>query len=117
MKGLPLDFTTSAAALFVRGYTAYLVFVPLAFVSSAATGWIVSRSHSRAMVLVWALFFVIASIVAFAVYAVFPLDRMPLPELLFHLAVDFVIAPIGILAGGLSGPLHAKSLELVDRGE
>lgn len=102
-------FTTSVAARFVGGDTAYLAFLPLAFISSAASGWIVSRSHSRAMVLVWAIFFVIAGVVSFAVYASFPFDRMPLPTLSFHLAVDFIIAPIGILAGGLFGPHHPKS--------
>ena len=65
-------FTTSLAARFVGGYTAYLVFLPLAFVSAAASGWIVRRSHPRAMVLIFSGFCVVASVVAFAVYFCFP---------------------------------------------
>ena len=61
-------FTTSIAGRFIGGYTAYVLFLPLGFVSFAASGWIVSRSHSRAMVLVWAVFCIIASAVALAVY-------------------------------------------------
>ncbi len=100
--------TTSIAARLIGGYTAYLVFLPLGLVSAAASGWIVSRSHSRAMVLVWAVFCSIASVVALAVYVLFPVDRMPLPMTVAVMAVNF-IAPIGVLAGGLLGPHHAKS--------
>lgn len=102
-------FTTSAAGKFVGGYTAYLLFLPLAFVSAAISGWILSRTHSRPMVLVFAIFCVIASVVAFAAYAVFPVDRMPLPMTVVVAAVDFIIAPVGVLVGGLLGPPHAKS--------
>ena len=73
------------------------------------SGWILSRTHSRRMVLVFAIFCVIASVVAFAVYAVFPLDRLPLLELLFFAALDFVIWPVGVLAGGLFGAAHAQA--------
>jgi hypothetical protein len=99
-------FTTSAAGKFVGGYTvvgAYLLFLPLAFISAAISGWILSRTHSRPMVLVFAIFCVIASVVALAVYALFPVDRMPLPMTVVVLAIDFIIAPIGVLAGGLWG--------------
>jgi hypothetical protein len=97
-------FTTSIAARFVIGYTAYLVFSPLAFLSFAASGWIVRRSHPRAMVLIWAFFCVVASLVAFAAYAWLPiLDRMPAGALAFFVVVDFIIAPLGVLAGGLCG--------------
>ena len=100
-------FTTSAAGKFVGGYTvvgAYLLFLPLAFISAAISGWILSRTHSRPMVLVFAIFCVIASAVALAVYALFvPIDRMPLPMTVVVLAIDFIIAPIGVLAGGLWG--------------
>ena len=44
-------FTTSAAGKFVGPYTvvgAYLLFLPLAFISAAISGWILSRTHSRA---------------------------------------------------------------------
>lgn len=102
-------FSTSAAARFVVGYKAYLVFLPLGFMSAAFSGWILSRTHSRPMVLVFAAFCVPASVVAFTVYAWFPIDRMPLPELLFHVASDFIILPIGILTGGLVGAAHADS--------
>ena len=104
-------FTTSAAAKFVGPYTvvgAYLLFLPLGFVSAAASGWIVSRSHSRAMVLVWAMFCLIASVVALAVYALFLVDRMPLPMAVVVLTVNF-ITPVGVVAGGLYGAAHAKS--------
>ena len=104
-------FTTSAAGKFVGPYTvvgAYLLFLPLGFVSATASGWIVSRSHSRAMVLVWAMFCLIASVVALAVYALFLVDRMPLPMAVVVLTVNF-ITPIGVLAGGLWGPPHATS--------
>ena len=101
-------FTTSIAARLIGDYRAYLVFLPLGFVSAAASGWIVSRSHSRAMVLVWSLFCLIASVVAFAVYAVFLVDRMPLPMAVAVMAVNF-ITPIGVLAGGLVAPPRAKS--------
>ena len=100
-------FTTSAAGKFVGGYTvvgAYLLFLPLAFISAAISGWILSRTHSRPMVLVFAIFCVVASVVALAVYALFvPVDRMPLLPLTIVLAIDFIIAPIGVLAGGLWG--------------
>ena len=100
-------FTTSAAGKFVGPYTvvgAYLLFLPLAFISAAISGWMLSRTHSRPMVLVFAIFCVIASVVAFAAYAVFPLDRMPLPMTVVVVAVDFIIAPVGVVAGGLLGP-------------
>ena len=105
-------FTTSAAGKFVGGYTvvgAYVLFLPLAFISSAISGWILSRTHSRPMVLVFAIFCVIASVVALAVYLLFPIDRMPLPMTVVVLTVDFIIGPIGVLAGGLFGAAHAKS--------
>jgi hypothetical protein len=57
--------TTSAAGKFVGPYTvvgAYLLFLPLAFISAAVSGWILSRTHSRPMVLVFAIFCVIASV-------------------------------------------------------
>jgi hypothetical protein len=105
-------FTTSAAGTFVGRHTVvgtYLLFLPLAFVSAAISGWMLSRTHSRAMVLVFAVFCVIASVVAFAAYALFPVDRMPLPTTVVAAVIDFIIAPVGVLAGGLSGPPHAKS--------
>jgi hypothetical protein len=106
-------FTTSAAGKFVGPYTvvgAYLLFLPLAFISAAISGWMLSRTHSRPMVLVFAVFCIIASVVSLAVYALFvPLDRMPLPMTVVVLATDFIIAPIGVLAGGLWGPPYAKS--------
>jgi hypothetical protein len=102
-------FTTSLAARFVGGYTAYFVFLPLAFFSAAASGWIVRRSHPRAMVLIWAGFCVVASVVAFAMYAWLPIsDRMPAPILVFIAAVDFIVAPLGVLAGGLWGSSGAN---------
>jgi hypothetical protein len=106
-------FATSAAGTFVGPYTvvgAYLLFLPLAFLSAAISGWVLSRTHSRPMVLIFAIFVIIASLVALAVYALFvPVDRMPFPMTVVVLAVDFIIAPIGVLAGGLLGPPHAKS--------
>jgi hypothetical protein len=109
-------FTTSAAGKFVGGYTvvgAYLSFLPLGFVSAAASGWLVSRSHSRAMVPVWALFCLIASVVALAVYALFLVDRIPRPLAATTMAVNF-ITPIGVLAGGLLGPPHHADSHAVD---
>ena len=102
-------FTTAGAARFVGGYRAYLVFLPLGFLSAAMSGWILSRTHSRRMVLVFGIFCVIASVVGFGVYAVFPLDRLPLLELLIFAALDFVIWPVGVLAGGLFGAAHAQA--------
>ena len=104
--------TTSAAGKFVGGYTvvgAYLLFLPLAFISAAISGWILSRTHSRPMVLVFAIFCVIASVVALAVYVLFPIDRMPLPVTVVVLAIDFIIAPIGVLAGGFFGAARVES--------
>ena len=93
------------------GLQAYLVFLPLAFFSAAASGWIVRRSHPRAMVLIYAGFCVVASVVAFAVYAWLPIfDRMPAPVLAFFVAVDFIIAPLGVLAGGLWGSSGARDV-------
>jgi hypothetical protein len=104
-------FTTSLAARFVRGYTAYLVFLPLAFVSAAASGWILRRSHPRAMVLIFSGFCVVASVVAFAVYASLPIsDRMPAPIVAFFVVVDFIIWPLGVLAGGLWGSSGARDV-------
>jgi hypothetical protein len=105
-------FTTSAAGKFVGPYTvvgAYLLFLPLAFISAAISGWILSRTHSRPMVLVFAIFCVIDSVVALAVYVLFPIDRMPLPMTVVVLATDFIIAPIGVLAGGLFGAARVDS--------
>ncbi|HEU4891599.1 MAG TPA: hypothetical protein VFT47_08615, partial [Vicinamibacterales bacterium] len=77
-------FTTSLAARFVGGYTAYLVFLPLAFVSAAASGWILRRSHPRAMVLIFSGFCIVASVVSFAVYYSLPIsDRAPAPVVAF----------------------------------
>ena len=108
--------TTSAAGKFVGPYTvvgAYLLFLPLAFISAAISGWILSRIHSRPMVLVFAIFCVIASVVALAVYVLFPwgprIDRVPLPTTVVVLAIDFIIAPIGVLAGGLFGAARVES--------
>ncbi len=102
-------FTTSLAARFVGGYPAYLVFLPLAFVSAAASGWILRRSHPRAMVLIFSGFCVVASVVAFAVYAWLPIsDRAPAPIVAFFVVVDFIIWPLGVLAGGLSGSSGAN---------
>ena len=78
-------FTTSLAGRFVGAYMGvyaayYLVFLPLAFFSAVASGWIVRRLHPRAMVLVWVGFGLVASVVAFAVFALLPIsDRMPAP--------------------------------------
>jgi len=102
-------FTTSLAGRFVGRFVGvypayYLVFLPLSFFSAAASGWIVRRSHPRAMVLIWAGFWVVASVVAFAVCAWFSVfDRMPAPIMVFFVVVDFIIAPLGVLAGGLWG--------------
>jgi hypothetical protein len=76
-------------------------------------GWICEGHQdkpwrSRPMVLVFAIFCIISSVVAVAVNALFPVDRMPLPMTVVVVAVDFIIAPIGVLAGGLLGPPHAK---------
>ncbi len=60
------------------------------------------------MVLVWAVFCIIASAVALAVYMLFSIDRMTVPMTVVVLALDFIIAPIGVLAGGLVGA-HAES--------
>jgi hypothetical protein len=105
VTALPLCyFSTSLAARFVWGYKAYLVFLPLTFFSAAASGWIVRRSHPRPMVVIYAGFCVVASVVAFAVYAWLPFyDRMPGPVLAYFVAVDFIIGPLGVLAGGLWG--------------
>jgi hypothetical protein len=98
-------FTTSLAARLVESYTAvYLVFLPLAFGSAAASGWVVRRSFPRAMVLVFSGFCVVASVAAFAVYAWLPVfDRIPVPFLVLILVTDFIVAPLGVLAGGLWG--------------
>ena len=102
-------FTTQLAARFVGGYTAYLVFLPLAFVSAAASGWILRRSHPRAMVLIFSGFCIVASVVAFAVYAWLPIsDRAPAPIVAFFVVVDFIIWPLGVLAGGLWGSPRAN---------
>ena len=107
-------FTTSLAGRFVGRfvgvYTAYyLVFLPLSFFSAAASGWIVRRSHPRPMVVVFAGFCVVASVAAFAVCAWLSIfDRMPLPILAFFVAVDFMVAPLGVLAGGLWGSSGAR---------
>ena len=60
------------------------------------------------MVLVFAIFCVIASVVALAVYVLFPINRMPLPMTVVVLAIDFIIAPIGVLAGGLFGAARVE---------
>ena len=76
-------FTTSLAGRFVGAYMGvytayYLIFLPLSFFSAVASGWIVRRLHPRAMVLIWAGFGLVASVVAVAVYALRPIaDRMP----------------------------------------
>ena len=53
------------------------------------------------MVVIHAGFCLVASAVAFAVYAWLPIsDRMPGPVLAYFVAVDFMIGPLGVLAGG-----------------
>jgi hypothetical protein len=52
-------------------------------------------------------FSVVASVVAFAAYALLPVDRMPLPMTAVVVAVDFIIAPPGVLTGGLFDPRRA----------
>jgi hypothetical protein len=47
--------------------------------------------------------------VAFAVYALFPFVRLPRLELSFFAALDFVIWPVGVLAGGLFGAAHTEA--------
>jgi MFS family permease len=106
-------FSTAGAARFVDGYKAYLVFLPLGFLSAAISGWILSRTHPRPMLLVFAMFCVVGSGVAFAVYAVFPLDRLPLLELLFFAALDLVVWPAGVLAGGLLGAAHMQPRDTI----
>jgi len=102
-------FTTLLAGRFVGRFvgvytTYYLVFLPLSFFSFAASGWIVRRSHPRAMVLIWAGFCVVASVVAFAVCAWLSiLAQIPAPIVVFFLVLDFIIGPLGVLAGGLWG--------------
>lgn len=111
-------FTTSAAGKSVGPYTvvgAYLLFLPLAFISAAISGWILGRTHSKPMVLVFAVFCIIASVVALAVYVFFPIERMPLPMTVVVLAVDFIIAPIGVLAGGFFGAAVEASRSPVRR--
>jgi hypothetical protein len=112
VTALPLSyFSTSLAARFVGGYKAYLVFLPLVFLSAAASGWIVRRSHPRPMVVIYAGFCLVASAMAFAVYAWLPIsDRMPMPVpvLAYFVAVDFIIGPLGVLAGGLWGSSGAN---------
>jgi hypothetical protein len=96
--------TTWAAGRFVGPHTvvgAYLLFLPLAFISAAISGWILSQTHSRSMVLVFAIFCIVASVVALAVYAIVPMDRMSVPMTVVILAIDFIIAPTGVLVGGL----------------
>ena len=112
VTALPLSyFTTSLAARFVVGYKAYLVFLPLTFFSAAASGWIVRRSHPRPMVVIYAGFCLVASAISFAVYAWLPIsDRMPAPVLAFFVAVDFIIGPLGVLAGGLWGSSGARDV-------
>ena len=92
--------TTSLAGRLVRGETAYLLFVPLVFFSAAASGWIVRRSHSRPMVVVYAGFCIMASAVAFVALAFRIFNPLPAPALTFFVAVDFVVGPVGVLAGG-----------------
>jgi hypothetical protein len=102
-------FSTSLAARFVVGYKAYLVFLPLTFFSAAVSGWIVRRSHPRPMVVIYAGFCVVASVVAFALYAWLPIfDRMPVPLLAYLVAADFIIGPLGVLAGGICASSGAR---------
>jgi hypothetical protein len=112
VTALPLCyFSTSLAARFVVGYKTYLVFLPLAFFSAAVSGWIVRRSHPRPMVVIYAGFCVVASVVAFALYAWLPIfDRMPVPVLAYFVAADFIIGPLGVLAGGLWGSSGARDV-------
>lgn len=105
LSAMPLCyFTTSAVGEFVGPFTlvgAYLLFLPLAFLSAGFSGWIVTRSHSSVMVLVWATFCIIASAVALGVYALVHIDRMSLPMTVVVLAQNFIVGPLGVLAGGM----------------
>jgi hypothetical protein len=103
-------FTTSLVARFVWGYKAYLAFLPFVFFSAAASGWVVRRSHGKPMVLVFAVFCIVASIVSFAAYAWLPFydrifyDRIPVPVLAFFAVSDFIVGPVGVVLGGFWGP-------------
>ena len=112
LTGASLCYFTTSLAGAIRGTAtrgAYLVFLPLAFFSAAASGWIVRRSHPRAMVLVCAVS--ASSRVSWHSRCVpgFPsLIGCPLRILSFFVAVDFIIAPLGVLAGGLWGSSGAN---------
>jgi hypothetical protein len=87
------------------------VFLPLVFLSAAASGWIVRRSHPRTMVVIFAGFCIVASAVAFAIYAWLPIyDRIPFPHLAFLVASDFIIGPVGVLAGGMWASSDARDV-------
>jgi hypothetical protein len=102
---------TSLAAEFVGGYKAYFVFLPLVFLSAAASGWIVRRSYPRPMVAIYAGSCLVASAVAFAMYASLPIfDRIPPPILVFLVASDFIVGPVGVLAGGVWASSRASDV-------
>lgn len=93
------------------GYKTYLVFSPLVFLSAAASGWIVGRSHPRPMVVIYAGFCLVAGVVAFAMYAWSPFyDRIPQHFLAFGFASDFLIGPVGVLAGGMWASSGARDV-------
>ena len=102
-------YTTSLAATFVRSNTAYLLFLPLVFFSAAASGWVVQRSHSKPMVLVYAGACVVAAGVIFAAYSWLPIfEARPVPVLAFFIAADFIVGPAGVIVGGLWESSEAK---------
>lgn len=102
---------TSLAARFVDFPQAYLVFLPLVFASAAVSGRIVRRRYPGPMVAVYAGFCLVASGVAFATYAWLSVfDRIPPLVLAFLVVADFIVGPVGVLAGGVWGASGAAEI-------
>ena len=93
--------------------TLKVALLPACFLCSVVAGWIIERTHSPSLLVIFVWFIWAASVITFGVYAWLPfMERMPAARLAFFVVLDFLVWPVGVLVGGLGGTGH-KSPESV----
>jgi len=84
-----------------------------AFLCAVVAGWIIERTHSPSLLIIFVASIWVVSVILFGVYAWLPfMDRMPTAILVFYVTLDFLVVPVGVLIGGLCGS-HRRSSESV----
>lgn len=98
-----LMYSTGALIMrFMPDNTALLVaLLPACFLCAVVAGWIIERTHSLSLLVIFVASIWAVSVILFGVYAWLPfMDRMPTATLLFFVALDFFVWPVGVLLGG-----------------